>query len=396
LVAASRVRRLLQLARRSDKWLSRTRRPWSRRVLVNARTPMNYATLAPVVEILQKDPRIELFFTSSELPARMGEVFVDAKPPFRFINPLAAALHRFDAYLAADFTWVRLPRGAPRVQTFHGVAGKYRSIYEDPARGAHNWDRYFFINRRRMHRYLSSGTIPDWFASARLVGMPRVDCLVDGSLKRDVILAEHGIDPARKTVLYAPTWSPYSSLNVMGEELITRLGAAGFAVIAKLHDRSRDPRFINSGGCDWGARLEPALRATGGLLATGTNASRFMAAGDVLVTDHSSVGFEYLLLDRPVVRIDLPDLIAKTDIEPSYVDLLASASTSVVRSDQAVAAVQRALEDPGRLSQERRAVAGEMFHRPGTATDRAVCFMYEVIELDPPEGATTGTLLRVS
>ena len=115
-----------------------------------------------------------------------------------------------------------------------------------------------------------------------------------------------------------------------------------------------------------------------------------MAAGDVLVTDHSSVGFEYLLFDRPVVRIDLPDLIAKTDIEPSYVALLASASTSVVRSDQAVAAVQRALDDPGRLSQEQRAVAGEMFHRPGTATDRAECFMYEVIELDPPKGQPPG------
>ena len=357
---------------------------------------MNYATLAPVVEQLQKDRRIEVFFTSSESPGRIDEVFVDVKPPFRFISPVTAALHRFDAYLAADFTWLRLPRGAQRVQTFHGVAGKYRSIYEDPARGAHNWDRYFFINRRRMHRYLQSGTIQDWSTAACLVGMPRVDCLVDGSMKRDAILSQLGIDPARKTVLYAPTWSPYSSLPVMGEDLIQRLGAAGFAVIAKLHDRSRDPRFINSGGFDWASRLEPLVRATGGVVATGSNASPYIVAGDVLVTDHSSVGFEYLLLDRPVVRIELQELITKTDIEPAYVELLASASTSVQTSSEAAAAVQRAFEEPGRLSQERRAVASDMFHRPGTATERALCYMYEVIELEPPEGAASGTQLRVS
>jgi hypothetical protein len=390
------IRSLVGLARQSDKWLSRTRRPESRRIVVNARTPMNYATLAPVVERLQKDPRVEIFFTSSDSPGRTSEIFADAKPPFRFIGPAAAAFHRFDAYVAADFTWLRLPRGARRVQTFHGVAGKYRSIYDNPARGAHNWDRYFFINRRRMNRYLSSGTIPDWVASARLVGMPRVDCLVDGSLKRDVILADLGIDPTRRTVLYAPTWSPYSSLPAMGEELVRRLGAAGFAVIAKFHDRSRDPRFINSGGCDWGARLEPLLQATGGALAKDANASRYMAAGDVLITDHSSVGFEYLLLDRPVVRIALPELIARTDVEPSYVELLASASSNTESCSGAVAAVERAFEEPSALSRERRAVAAEMFYRPGSATDRAVCYMYDVIELEPPEAATSEMLLRVS
>jgi hypothetical protein len=389
------IRGILNLARQGDRWLSRTLLPGSRRIIVNARTPMNQATLAPILERLQQDSRIDVFVTSSESPDHMNEVFSEATPPFRFISPGVAALYRFDAYLASDFTWLKLPRGARRIQTFHGVAGKYRSIYDSPSRGAHNWDRYFFINRWRMHRYLSSGTVPDWGSSARLVGLPRVDCLVDGSLRRDAILGGLGIDPARKTVLYAPTWSPYSSLPLMGEDLIRRLGAAGFAVIAKLHDRSKDPRFINSGGYDWAARLEPVLRATGGVLATGANASRYMVAGDVLVTDHSSIGFEYLLLDRPVVRIALPELIARTDIDPTYVEFLASASTTVDSSSKAVTAVQRAFEEPGRLSAERRAIALEMFYRPGTATDRAVASLYEVLELEPPKEPAAPGLLRV-
>ena len=46
-----------------------------------------------------------------------------------------------------------------------------------------------------------------------------------------------------------------------------------------------------------------------------------------MITDHSSAGFEYLLLDRPIVRIHVPALIALANIHPDYVMLLESAST---------------------------------------------------------------------
>ena len=29
----------------------------------------------------------------------------------------------------------------------------------------------------------------------------------------------------------------------------------------------------------------------------------YLAAADVMITDHSSAGFEYLLVDRPLIRI---------------------------------------------------------------------------------------------
>ncbi len=127
----------------------------------------------------------------------------------------------------------------------------------------------------------------------------------------------------------------------MGEELVKRLGAAGYAVIVKLHDRSRDLQYVNSGGVDWGARLEPLLQSFGGVLAKGNNSSPYLAAADIMITDHSSVGFEYLLLDRPLIRIHVPELIKNTDIEPSYVDLLARASTSVNDVDETIGAVER-------------------------------------------------------
>ena len=343
---------------------------------------MNYATVAPVVEGLQKDSRVKLFFTASESPAQLNEIYAEAPQPYQLVRPKPAALMHFDAYLTADFLWARLPRGTCRVQTFHGVAGKYRTVYDSPAHSMRGWDRLFFINKRRLQNFIDTGAIDADSPAIRLIGMPRLDCLVDGSLERNKILTSLGVDPSRKTVLYAPTWSRYSSVALMGEEIVKRLGAAGYTVIVKLHDRSRQGDDYHSGGADWGQRLAPLLQANGGVLATGSNSSSYLMAGDVLITDHSSVGFEYLLLDRPLIRIHVPELLEKTDIEPVYVKLMIEASTSVLDIEQLVEAVEDSFANPQRKSESRKAVAGEMFYKPGGATERAITEMYDVIELN--------------
>ena len=373
---------LKRVIRGIDKQLQRWRSPDRRRVLVNARTAMNYATMAPIVERMQRDRRLEFYFAASENPALTPSIYADAVQPFKLVTPLQASKMQFDVYLAADFLWMNLPRGARRVQTFHGVAGKYRTVYDSPSQSVREWDRLFFINELRLRHFIECGAIDQDSEAACLIGMPKLDCLVDGSLKRDELLLAMGVNPLRRTVLYAPTWSPHSSVVSMGEELVRRLGEAGYAVIVKLHDRSRDLEYVNSGGVDWGARLEPLLQQFDGVLATGNNSSQYLPAADIMITDHSSVGFEYLLLDRPVIRIHVPALIANTDIEPSYVELLASASTSVNNVDETLAAVERAFVEPEENSAHRIAIANKMFYKPGTATDRAVREIYELLELD--------------
>src|ERR1044071_661114 len=365
-----------------DKRWHRNRGGERRHILVDGRTAMNYATVASIVERLQQDERIKVFYTASESPDLLQTIYADARPPHQLVKPTPAALMHFEAYLTADFLWARLPRGTRRVQTFHGVAGKYRTVYDSPADSMRGWDRLFFINKRRLQNFVDTGAVDADSPAIRLIGMPRLDCLVDGSLQRDEILKSVGIDPSRKTVLYAPTWSRYSSVATMGEDIVKRLGAAGYAVIVKLHDRSRQADDYHSGGVDWGERLEPLLKKTGGVLASGSNSSTYLAAADVLITDHSSVGFEYLLLDRPLIRIHVPELLEKTDIEPVYVQLMSEAATSVHNIDELATAVDQNFSDSAAKSASRQYVAGEMFYKPGTATDRAVAEMYNVIELE--------------
>ena len=184
-------------------------------------------------------------------------------------------------------------------------------------------------------------------------------------------------------MLYAPTWSPASSLNAMGVELVTALMRMPVNVIVKLHDRSRDLRERYSGGVDWVARLQPLLSKAHGTIAPGHDISPYLVAADLMITDHSSAGFEFLLRDCPIVRIHRPELIELANIHRDYVELLASVSDSVGGIDEALAAVERGLASPAARRADRRAVAADLFYRPGGATERSVAALYEVIELDP-------------
>jgi CDP-glycerol glycerophosphotransferase (TagB/SpsB family) len=376
-------RQIVSRVRALDTRFQRFFHPDRRRILINAGLPMEFSMIEPIHRRLSQDPRVEFFFTSSIHPDNIRRIFADAGDGIRIISPARAALTKFDAYLAADFIWTKLPRGTRRIQTFHGVAGKYSNVYDRPDHSLREWDRLFFINQRRLNNFIAAGAIDAGSPAICLIGMPKADCLVDGSLQRDDILRSLAIDPSRRTVLYAPTWTPYASLNAIGEELIEQLGRAGFCVIVKLHDNSRDADPRNSGGINWVERLTPILRKHQGHLAARGTIAPYLVAADVMISDHSSAGFEYLLLDRPLIRIEMPELMARTNIHPDYVDLLVKASTTVRNTAETVQTVESAYADPAQLSMQRKAVADDLFYKPGTATTRALTELYKVIELSP-------------
>ena len=352
-----------------------------KRVLVDGRTPVNYTMFAPVHAAMRDDPRVHFSFIASEEPERARAIFRGAGDGAHIVSPRLAALMKFDAYVTSDFTWTRLLFKTCRVQMFHGVGGKYG--FDAPTESLRPWHRLWFVNKRRLRNCVATGALDADSPAIRLIGMPKVDCLVNGSISRSDVLSQLGLPADRPTILYAPTWSPASSLNAIGIELLQALRSLPVNVIVKLHDRSRDPRPFYSGGVDWPTALTPHLATGSAVLAPSADICPYLVAADVMITDHSSAGFEYLLLDRPIVRIHRPQLLELANVHRDYVDLLAAVSDSTNDVDDTIAAVERALANPGAHSAARRAVAADLFHEPGTATERCATALYEVLELEP-------------
>jgi hypothetical protein len=80
-----------------------------------------------------------------------------------------------------------------------------------------------------------------------------------------------------------------------------------------------------------------------------------------------------------LIVFDAPGLVEAARINPEKVALLRSAATVVRSCEELAGAVRAELDAPGRLSLERRRVAAAMFYKPGTATDRAVSVIKDLL-----------------
>jgi len=380
----------------TDEFVTRLGRS-ERRVLFEAASPLSLAVFRPVLERLQGDSRLEFWFTTSDSSWDADQIFRAAGIGERVITPSRARWMKFDGYINTDFsnmTW--LNRRVRRVHLFHGVAGKYG--LDAPVRLAPtvgSFDRLLFPNEDRLQKYKQAGLVDEHSPRGQLIGYPKVDCLVDGSLNRGAIQQSLGLDPSVPTILYAPTWSPQSSLNTLGSRLIPALARLDVNVIVKLHDRSYDRRSHPADRVDWGHHIDTICRSWRVHAAHGSDVSPYLFAADLLMTDHSSVGFEFALLDRPIVVIDTPALIEKARVAPDKVRALQSAAAVVQDVDGAVEAVVQELSEPGRLSRQRQALALKSFYRPGSATSRAVECIYQLLELPAPETVPVPCVLSV-
>jgi len=372
---------LVRLGRRIDHALGR--RLTRLRVLADVRTPMNLAVLRPVWSVLARDPRVAVSFTAEQPDAVRAMLEQDGLAE-ALIERDAATWVRWDLVMTADaWNLPELRRCRRRLQFFHGVAGKYD--LDAPRRigaaGFGTFDRVAFINEDRMRRYIHAGVVAQ--SQAVLVGYPKADDLVNGRWSPSLIRQSLGLSPSRPTAIYAPTFSVASSLHHAGLEIVRTLLDQGLNVIVKLHDRSMVPDAHYTGGIDWPRQLSVFHTRPGFALAQGADVEPFLAAADILVTDHSTVGFEFALLDRPIVVYDAPDLLhaARIDVD-KWASLRAMSHLAHTPSELA-AAVAEALANPGSMAAERRR-ARDLFASPGSATHRALAVVYELLDLAPP------------
>jgi CDP-glycerol glycerophosphotransferase len=178
-------------------------------------------------------------------------------------------------------------------------------------------------------------------------GLPRNDVLVTRNDQATIarLKRELGLPTDRKIVLYAPT---YRSRPAPGApdfqypdltELAKGLGEDHFLLLRQHYYRP-------------GMRVPPSLAWFAKDVSRVDEMADLLLVSDVLVTDYSSVAFDYAFLRRPMVFY-APDLDYYANVDPgTYVDLAKVAPGPVVAStEEIVEAVRAAGDGPGEYTE---------------------------------------------
>lgn len=246
--------------------------------------------------------------------------------------------------------------GAFIVNVRHGLIGK-QGLRRLPARAsARRFDAVCVGDQRRRAHYERAGARPDVFWET---GYPQMDAL----FRRDPPPALP-LPPGRPTLLYAPTWNlGLSSAAMLGERLVdlVRARAPELNVIIKPHPVIGEwrPRWMTT----W-ARLAAAHPGVHLVRDTHADVVPYLLASDVLLSDASSVVFEFLALDRPIVLVTNPRHRADPawlgdDIVWRWRDL----GEEIGNVNELPAAVAAALRDPEARGARRRHYGQTLFGR---------------------------------
>jgi hypothetical protein len=343
------------------------------RILFTGYAPVHFVCFQPLFEALRGEPGIEVLVSGGtrnvdEAGLRehdtqaMYQAF--ALPPESIVNAAELSELDVDVLFCANTKPIK-PRSVRKsIQLFHGLSFRNRAIRNENAA----YDHYFMLGPYMRRRFEQRRILPPGDPRIARIGFPKTDRLLDGSLDRATILGELGFSGTRPVVVYAPTGAHGNSLETCGEELIERLAAAdSYDLIVKPHDHPK-------AAIDWYERLAPLESEHLRLLRT-PDAIPSLYVSDLLISDASSIANEYLLLDRPIVFVDVPELFTAAAGEDDRLDLNTwGRSGGIVVPDPAAAldAVATGLAHPGAQSQRRRAIARDLFYNPGTATQAAL------------------------
>ena len=231
--------------------------------------------------------------------------------------------------------WMRRPDATFYLQTWHGTPLK-RMLHDlDAVVGR---DDGYVSRVDRMIGEWSLLLTPSPWAAERLrsafrydgelldVGYPRNDALADGSTegRAERLRRRLGLAASKKVLLYAPTFRDDQRTGKrftfqLPVDMATLSAAIGeeYEIVVRLHPVIRGKVRLPWGVHDAGAGFEM---------------EDLLAAADVLVTDYSSVMFDFAVLERPMVFF-VPDLERYRDsLRGFYFDFEASAPGPLVRT----------------------------------------------------------------
>jgi len=208
----------------------------------------------------------------------------------------------------AYIPWFSFRKNQYVINTWHG-GGAYKRI--ENAKPDANWltRKRAEISAKNIDLFLSSSKLTTKYLIREAFlyqgevmekGMPRNDCIVRGETQSasQRVRAYYGIDKDEKVILYAPTYrKPSQEIVLEGEKLLSFLSENGekWRFLYRMHRYQTEDSYMRVTG-------EEILSAN-----DFPDMQMLLCATDILITDYSSMIWDYSFLFRPCFLF-VPDL----------------------------------------------------------------------------------------
>ena len=254
------------------------------KVILFCQNAYAFEIMKPIKKVLQEQDHEYIWFITPKLSALFP---FENEPVTQRISELEA--FKSDAIIAPGNEVPHYLRGL-KVQIFHGLAGEKKG---------HFHIRHYFDLYLTQGPYFTKGfnKLRNRFKNFDVVetGWSKLDAYAQNNQKilseKEHLLKKHN---AKHVLLYAPTFSPsLTSAEVLEPEIEQLAQHGDYIINIKFHDLM-DPKFIEAYK-NIAAKYDTVYFKEGRDII-----SQFLVA-DLLISDTSSVIYEFLLLDKPVI-----------------------------------------------------------------------------------------------
>ncbi len=280
-------------------------------VLFVVRNEIMFSYARPIYEHLNNDKRLRIYFCFPAPQDFLNENLEKLRKIHKFKTfhyPLARFL-KWDLIFFPDH-WPYFRRDCRQIYIGHGVGsskkvGGESYVYGRRSCHADNtiiYDKIFTrseYEHKRIEKYY-----PRFYSRSKVVGSLLVDEIKRFTLLKDEILRKINFSSEKKILMVVSTWGPFSFIQTKGLEFISKIPdiADKYNIIISIHHNNFEAKY--SGGQNWQDLLGRIKCKNVFTILDAREPYYLLANADILLTDITSLGLYFPILERPIIFFD--------------------------------------------------------------------------------------------
>ncbi len=355
------------------------------------------AAFDPIIELLMNDERFDVWFSLElekkrfllfDFPYRAPIINEWRKLGYRFTN----IKRGFDIVITGDTIRDAHAYGKTLLCFLNHGTGIKNILYRNLA--GRTGDRYqiFVEGRHRVDSLLASRSLGR--SEIHLIGLPKLDHLLQGRFAdREKRLSRLGLDPRKKTVLFAPTYKP-TCLYEIKDDIFEQ--TKNYNLIIKLHPYSWMGKYAPHRQHRIYQKRVKKYPHSVLLPFSEYNIMPYYAVCDTVISEASSTIFDLLAVGKTGIVFDLPcDKLRHSDGQPLLEidnrEFLKGAFVHIGSGDQIEKGIEQALNPtPEMLKAADEYRKRYFFGLDGQASKRFIDKMLELYEEGGHENVPPG------